>query len=158
MREIPIGRAEVLREGTDVTLLGFGTTVAECVKAADILDEEGISAAVMNARFAKPLDADLILEWARRTKGIVTAEENVRAGGFGEGVLDLLAEHELADRFLLGLTMPDAIVDHGPQPTFRKIWELDGAGIAARTREAIQRLSLPKPTAESGVSDPLPTT
>lgn len=158
MREIPIGRAEVLREGTDVTLLGFGTTVAECVKAADILDEEGISAAVVNARFAKPLDADLILEWARRTKGIVTAEENVRAGGFGEGVLDLLAEHELADRFLLGLSMPDAIVDHGPQPTFRKIWELDGAGIAARTREAIQHLSLPKPTAESGVSDPLPTT
>lgn len=141
MQKIPIGEGEVLREGTDVTLIGFGTTVAECVKAADILEESGISAAVINARFAKPLDADLILRYARSTGAIVTAEENVRAGGFGEGVLELLAEHILADKFLLALAMPDQIVDHGPQPLFRKIWELDGAGIAARTREALQRAS-----------------
>jgi 1-deoxy-D-xylulose-5-phosphate synthase len=146
MHAIPIGQAEVLREGTDVTLLGFGTTVAECVKAADILEEDGISATVVNARFAKPLDAELIVRLARETGGIVTAEENVRAGGFGEGVLELLAEHALAGKFLLALAMPDEIVDHGPQPTFRKIWELDGAGIAARAREALQRSAATNPS------------
>jgi len=156
MRQIPVGQAEVLREGTDVTLLGFGTTVAECLKAADILEESGISAAVVNARFAKPLDVSLILQHARGTKGIVTAEENVRAGGFGEGVLELLAEHGIADRFLLGLAMPDAIVDHGPQPTFRKIWELDGAGIAARTREVLGQLPRAGEPSESSAAA-LPT-
>ncbi len=157
MRKIPVGQAELLREGADVTLLGFGTTVTECLKAADILEESGISAAVVNARFAKPLDTALILQQARGTKGIVTAEENVRAGGFGEGVLELLAEHGLADRFLLGLTMPDAIVDHGPQPTFRKIWELDGAGIAARTREALSHLPGVARPSESSAAPALPT-
>ena len=139
MELIPVGKGELLREGTDVTLVGFGACVAECVKAADILEEAGISAAVVNARFAKPLDAELILVQARTTGGVVTVEENVRAGGFGEAVLDLLADNKLADRWLLGLAMPDLIVDHGPQSTFRKLWQLDAAGIAARTREALGR-------------------
>jgi 1-deoxy-D-xylulose-5-phosphate synthase len=137
MEEIPIGRAEVLRDGPDVTLVGFGTTVAECMKAAEILEDEGVLATVVNARFAKPLDVDLLVRLARNTGGIITAEENVSAGGFGEGVLEALAEHKLADRFLAALAMPDAIVDHGPQATFRKIWELDAAGIAARTLELL---------------------
>ena len=142
MELIPVGKGELLREGTDVTLVGFGVCVAECLKAADILEEAGISAAVVNARFAKPLDAQLILAQARTTGGVVTVEENVRAGGFGEAVLDLLADNKLADRWLLGVTMPDAIVDHGPQSTFRKLWQLDAAGIAERTREALGRDSL----------------
>ncbi len=137
MKALPIGRGEILREGKDVTLLGFGVTVAACLKAADILEEEGVEATVVNARFARPLDAALILDLARRTGGIVTAEENVFAAGFGEGVIALLAEHGLADRWLLGLAMPDRIVDHGPQATFRQIHQLDGAGIAARTLEAL---------------------
>ncbi|MCZ2109969.1 MAG: 1-deoxy-D-xylulose-5-phosphate synthase [Dehalococcoidia bacterium] len=138
MQAIPVGRGEVLREGKDVTLVGFGVTVAECQKAADILEEHGIEAAVVNARYAKPLDAELLVHMARKTGGIVTAEENVLAGGFGEGVLDLLAEHGLADRWLVGLAMPDAIVDHGPQTTMRRIYQLDAAGIASRTLEALQ--------------------
>ena len=137
MRAIPIGRAEVLREGPDITLVGFGATVMECVKAADLLAKDGISATVVNARFAKPLDAELLLRLATDTGGIITAEENVRAGGFGEAVLDSLADHNLADRFLGCLSMPDAIVDHGPQKTFRAMHQLDAAGIAARAREAL---------------------
>ena len=139
MRKLPIGQAEVLREGMDVTLVGFGTSVAECLRAADILDESGIDAAVINARFAKPLDEQLLLRYARETGGIVTAEENVRAGGFGDAVLELLSDHGLANKCLANLTMPDAIVDHGPQTTFRQIHQLDGAGIAARTQEALER-------------------
>jgi 1-deoxy-D-xylulose-5-phosphate synthase len=75
---------------------------------------------------------------ARETGGLVTAEENVRAGGFGEAVLDLLSDHRLADRFLDAITMPDAIVDHGPQKTMRQIYQLDAAGIAARAKAALE--------------------
>ena len=147
MRLLEVGRGEVLREGRDVTLIGFGTSVSECLRAADILDERGIDAAVINARFAKPLDEALILHYARATGGVVTAEENVRAGGFGDAVLELLADHGLADKNLANLTMPDSIVDHGPQTTFRQIHQLDGTGIAARAAEALgaHRLAEPDP-------------
>ncbi|MGI8927721.1 MAG: 1-deoxy-D-xylulose-5-phosphate synthase [Tepidiformaceae bacterium] len=138
MRALPIGRGEVLREGSDVALIGFGSPVVECEKAALLLEEMGVQATVVNARFAKPLDEALILRMARETGGIVTAEENVRAGGFGEAVLALLAEHGLAGQYLLNLAMPDAIVDHGPQATFKRLHDLDGAGIAERARQALQ--------------------
>lgn len=148
MRALPIGKGEVLREGRDVTLVGFGTSVEECLRAADILNESGIEAAVINARFAKPLDEQLLLHYARETRGLVTVEENVRAGGFGDAVLELLADHGLANKCLLNLTMPDAIVDHGPQTTFRRIYQLDGAGIAARTKEVLeQHVGTTPPTA-----------
>ncbi|MCC7363783.1 MAG: 1-deoxy-D-xylulose-5-phosphate synthase [Dehalococcoidia bacterium] len=139
MERIPVGKGEVLREGPDITLVGFGVTVNECEKAARILEEDGIAATVINARFAKPLDEDLLLHAARATAGLVTAEENVRAGGFGEAVMALLAGNGLGDRFLDAITMPDAIVDHGPQSTFRKLWQLDAAGIAERARLALAR-------------------
>lgn len=138
MRALPIGRAEVLREGRDLALVGFGVTVQACEDAADILAREGIEATVVNARFARPLDAGLLLSLARTTGGLITAEENVRAGGFGEGVLALLAENGLASRMLGIATMPDVIVDHGPQATFRGIYGLDGPGIARRAQEALQ--------------------
>ena len=137
MRMLPVGRAELLRAGPDVAILGFGSTVRECEQAAAVLSERGIEASVVNARFAKPLDEGLIVRLARETGGIVTAEENVRAGGFGEAVLELLAEHGLAGRFRLALTMPDAVVDHGPQATMRALYDLDGPGIARRTEEAL---------------------
>jgi 1-deoxy-D-xylulose-5-phosphate synthase len=130
MKAIPIGRGEVLREGRDLTLLGFGTSVQECLRAANMLEEAGVDAAVVNGRFAKPLDEELILRYAKTTRGIITVEENVRAGGFGDAVLELLADHGLGDRSLGNLSMPDAIVDHGPQTTFRQVYGLDGPGIA----------------------------
>jgi 1-deoxy-D-xylulose-5-phosphate synthase len=138
MKQIPIGRSELLREGDDITLVGFGATVTECQKAADILEEDGIQASVLNARFAKPLDAPMLLRLARETSGLVVAEENVRAGGLGEAILDLLSDHRLAERFLDAITMPDAIVDHGPQKTMRQIYQLDAAGIAARAKAALE--------------------
>lgn len=137
MKKLPIGKGEVLREGDDVTLVGFGATVMQCEAAANILADLGIEATVVNARFAKPLDEDLLLRLASSTGGLVVAEENVKAGGFGEAVLSLLAEHGLANRFLANLTMPDAIVDHGPQSTFRALYRLDGTGIADVTQKAL---------------------
>ncbi len=141
MRRLEIGRAELLREGSDIVLLAFGTPVSECLRAAEILEEFDIDAAVVNARFAKPLDEELILELASRTRGIITAEENVRAGGFGSAVLELLSDYRMAEKLLLSLTMPDAIVDHGPQKTFRKLYFLDAEGIALRAREVLGALA-----------------
>lgn len=137
MKQIPIGTAEVLRDGGDIALLGFGASVTECVKAAGILSAQGVEATVVNARFAKPLDETLITALARRCGRIVTVEENVRAGGFGEGVLALLADNHLAGSFLGALTMPDAIVDHGPQTTMRALYCVDAQGIAARVVELL---------------------
>lgn len=137
MQRIPIGGAEVLREGRDITLAGYGASVAECLEAARILAEQGVEATVVNGRFAKPVDANLFERLARTTGGIITAEENVRAGGFGEAVLEALADRGLANAVLRMLTMPDAIVDHGPQKTMRSKYHLDGAGIAAVAFEAV---------------------
>src|SRR5690606_11749977 len=109
----------------------------ECMRAANILEEAGIDAAVVNASYAKPLDVDLLKRFAQDTAGLVTAEENVRAGGFGAGVLEAMAEAGLGDKVLATLTMPDAIVDHGPQTTFRQLYGLDGPGIAARVQEIL---------------------
>jgi 1-deoxy-D-xylulose-5-phosphate synthase len=138
MRAIPIGRAEVLRDGADVTLFALGTCVAEAVKAADILAAAGVEATVVNARFAKPIDAELLVSLAQSTGAIVTIEENVAAGGFGEGAIEILAAHRLADRYLSGIALPDRIIDHGPQETFRHMFDLDAAGIAKRTLAALR--------------------
>ncbi len=140
MKKLDVGRGEVLREGRDIALVGFGTSVQECLRAANILEESGVDAAVINARYAKPLDESLILHWARETNGIITAEENVRAGGFGDAVLELLADNGLADKNLLNIAMPDEIVDHGPQTTFRQIHHLDGPGIAELAQRALSKV------------------
>ena len=94
---IPIGRGELLREGTEILLIGFGPIVARAMEAADRLAAAGWSVGVINARFAKPLDRQLILEEARGKRLIVTLEESVVTGGFGSGVLELLEEARLAD-------------------------------------------------------------
>ncbi len=138
MKKIPIGQSELLRDGRDVTLIGYGASVIECVKAGDLLALEGIEARVINSRFAKPLDEAAIRAAARETGGIITAEENVRAGGFGEAVLAALADNGVPEALLLNLTMPDDIVDHGPQKVYRNVYDLDGDGIARRTLEVLK--------------------
>ena len=94
---IPIGQAELLRDGEDVLLIGFGPIVMRAVAAADVLAAEGWSVGVINARFAKPLDRQLILDQARGRQLVVTLEESVATGGFGSAVLELIEEARLAD-------------------------------------------------------------
>ncbi|HNA27466.1 MAG TPA: 1-deoxy-D-xylulose-5-phosphate synthase, partial [Nitrospira sp.] len=85
---LPIGKGELLREGTDVAIVAIGVTVWPAMKAAERLAQEGISAAVVNARFAKPLDAELILKTAKNVRCLVTVEEGCKMGGFGSAVLE----------------------------------------------------------------------
>jgi 1-deoxy-D-xylulose-5-phosphate synthase len=109
---IPIGVGELLRPGTDVVLIGYGAMVAVAEKAADLLAGRGIAAAVVNARFAKPLDETLLLDWARRTKRVVTLEEASLPGGFGDAVLELLAREPSAGVRARCFGVPDRLFDH----------------------------------------------
>ena len=116
---LPIGRAELIREGSDLTIFAIGSRVIAAEHAAAILAERGIDAAVVNARFVKPLDERLILRLARETGAVITVEENVVAGGFGSAVLELLAREGISiPTHLIGI--PDQIFDHASQDSLRK--------------------------------------
>ncbi len=89
---LPIGKGELLCDGTEVAIVAIGVPVSQAVTAAKRLEEEGISTAVVNARFVKPLDQDLIVEVAKRVRYVVTVEEGTKMGGFGSAVLEALSE------------------------------------------------------------------
>jgi 1-deoxy-D-xylulose-5-phosphate synthase len=112
-RALPIGKGRIVREGTAVALLSLGTRLAECLKAADQLAAYGLSTTVADARFAKPLDRDLILQLARHHEVLVTVEEGA-IGGFGSHVLQLLANEGALDRGLKvrPMVLPDLFIDH----------------------------------------------
>ncbi|HMN01968.1 MAG TPA: 1-deoxy-D-xylulose-5-phosphate synthase [Geobacter anodireducens] len=133
LREIPIGTGETLAEGDDVAIIAIGITVLPALEAARTLAEKGIRATVINARFVKPLDRDLILRAARRTGCIITAEENALQGGFGSAVLELLADEGMTGVRVKRLGIPDRFVEQGPQPQLRADLGIDAAGIAAAT-------------------------
>ena len=131
-KPIPIGQAELLREGPDGVLLALGTMVYPAVEAATGLEaEHGIRLSVVNARFVKPLDETLILELARKYGRIVTIEENALQGGFGSAVLELLAENGLSGIRVLRLGYPDQPIPQGEQHELRAMLGLDTAGISA---------------------------
>jgi 1-deoxy-D-xylulose-5-phosphate synthase len=108
---LPIGKAEILRTGDDVLLLGYGSMVYPAMQAAEILGEHGIEATVINARFAKPLDTELIVPIARQMKRVVTLEEGCIMGGFGSAVAESLLDHEVMVP-VTRLGVPDMLVDH----------------------------------------------
>jgi 1-deoxy-D-xylulose-5-phosphate synthase len=130
---LPIGKAEVLREGDDVALLGFGVHVLTAQQAGELLAADGIEATVVNARFAKPLDEELILDLARRVGRIVTIEEGLAAGGFGSAVLELLARHGVTCPVTV-LGVPDEFVDHGKPAQLRAYCGLTAENMAAQAR------------------------
>jgi 1-deoxy-D-xylulose-5-phosphate synthase len=131
LKEIEIGRGEILVEGSDVSILAIGSTVYPALQAADLLRERGISASVINARFVKPLDRELILAEANRTGILVTVEENALLGGFGSAVLELLSDEGLTQVRVKRIGIPDSFVEQGSQSQLRADLGLDGAGIAA---------------------------
>jgi 1-deoxy-D-xylulose-5-phosphate synthase len=137
-KPLEIGKGRVLREGTKVALLSFGARLGECLKAADELAALGLSATVADARFAKPLDVDLVLRLAREHEVLVTIEEG-SIGGFGSYVLQTLAEHGALDRGCKVRTMvlPDTFLDHDtPNAMYAKAG-LDAKGIVVKVFEAL---------------------
>ncbi|HET6419755.1 MAG TPA: 1-deoxy-D-xylulose-5-phosphate synthase [Geobacteraceae bacterium] len=131
---LAIGRGEVLREGSDGAILAVGTMVRPSVFAAETLAAEGLRLAVVNARFVKPLDRELIISLAQRTGTIITVEENVLQGGFGTGVLELLEEEGIEGVKVLRLGFPDIYIEQGEQKDLRAMYGLDAEGISRSVR------------------------
>jgi 1-deoxy-D-xylulose-5-phosphate synthase len=137
-RTVEVGRGEVLREGSRVALLGYGYGVPLALGAADRLAEHGIEPTVADARFAKPLDGELVDSLAREHELVVTVEENVLQGGFGSAVLERLADGDaLAGTRVLRLGLPDRYVTHGKPALLRSEVGLEPSAIARRVAEAI---------------------
>ncbi len=131
LQTLEIGRGELLAQGDDLAIVAIGSTVYPALEAAKLLESKGIRATVVNARFVKPLDRDLILGAARRTGCIVTVEENALQGGFGSAVLELLADEGMTTIRVKRIGIPDRYIEQGPQAQLRQDLGLDGAGIAA---------------------------
>jgi 1-deoxy-D-xylulose-5-phosphate synthase len=145
---IPVGRGEVLREGRDLLFVGFGPIVMRAIEAAETLAADGWSIGVINARFAKPLDRQLILDQARGKRLVVTFEESVVSGGFGSAVLEAIEEARQLDPAYRDVAVrivgipADRFVDHGAVTDLRRMLRLDAAGLAEQVREAAATLRL----------------
>ncbi|MBW4054919.1 MAG: 1-deoxy-D-xylulose-5-phosphate synthase [Proteobacteria bacterium] len=132
---LEIGKGEQLHDGSELTIVAVGATVYPALQAADTLRLQGISAGVINARFVKPLDAELILGAARRTGRIITVEENALQGGFGSAVLELLHDNNLQDVKVRRLGLPDRYIEQGSQAQLRKDVGIDAEGITTAALE-----------------------
>jgi 1-deoxy-D-xylulose-5-phosphate synthase len=143
LKTLSMGKAELIRDGRDVAIIAIGTMVAPSVEAAERLSEEGISAAVINARFVKPLDEEMILSMAKKTGCLVTVEEHALMGGFGSAVLESLDAHGVTGIKTHRIGLPDLYIEHGPQAVLRQKYGLDANGILSSVRDFVEK-SRPK--------------
>ena len=136
-RELPSGKGEILRQGNDIAILAIGSMVAPALEAAEKLALQGVEATVVNARFVKPIDAELIVDLATRIKRIVTVEENTIPGGFGNYVNDAVRQADLRDVIIRNVGLPDVFIEHGGQDFLRSKYGLDAAGIIGKVLEIV---------------------
>lgn len=127
---IPLGKGVVAREGDDLAIIALGSMLSPAMHAAEILAKFGISACVVNPRFVKPLDHELIIGVSKATGHVITVEEGVLTGGFGSAVLELLADEGLTDVKVTRLGIPDEFVEHGTRNELLADYKLTPQGIA----------------------------
>jgi 1-deoxy-D-xylulose-5-phosphate synthase len=149
IRELPIGKAEVLREGRDLLILAIGSTVESALEAASRLQARGMQTTVVNARFIKPLDAELLCSLASDIRRVITIEENALMGGFGSAVLELFAEKGLNGIQVKCLGIPDTFVEHGSQDYLRKKYGIDAEGILLAAEPLLGVRGLASPVGSS---------
>ena len=135
--QVVVGRGEKLRDGGDGVIFALGSPCHDALAAAELLADEGLSLAVVDPRFLKPLDKELLVAEARRTGVVITVEENAVEGGFGSAVLELMNEQGLAPR-LLRIGIPDRFVEQGTQAELRSQCGLDVAGLVSRIRSFVR--------------------
>lgn len=138
---IEIGRAEHLENGGDVALLAVGSMVNYSIKAAKLLAEDGIHSEIINMRFIKPLDTDLLDDISKRHNKIVTLEESSLVGGFGSGVLEYFNEKNYKND-ILRIGLPDRFINHGSQSELHNLLEIDPAGIAKKVKAFCKNQSI----------------
>ncbi|HPP07402.1 MAG TPA: transketolase C-terminal domain-containing protein, partial [Syntrophorhabdaceae bacterium] len=136
--EIPLGKWEILKKGADIAIIATGNTVIPSLEASQILEKEGIKATVINGRFVKPMDREMLFEVASQVRKILTVEENTVIGGFGAGILEALSEEGiLIPVKIMGL--PDAFLPHGAQDTLRHATGLTKIGIAKKVLDWLRK-------------------
>src|SRR5580704_14258146 len=135
---LPLGKGRIVRQGSKIALLSFGTRLAECEKAADELAAHGLSTTIADARFMKPLDVDMVLKLAREHEILLTVEEGA-IGGFGSHVMQTLAEHGMLDGGLRmrSMVLPDEFLDHDSPNAMYARAGLDAKGIVAKVFETL---------------------
>ena len=134
-RTLEIGKGEVVHEGNDIAIVAIGSTVYPALEAARKLKSEGIEATVINGRFIKPLDTELLCDIASTVKKMVTVEENALMGGFGSAVLELLEERGISGITVKRLGIGSEFVEHATQAELRKKHGIDEEGIARAVRK-----------------------
>jgi 1-deoxy-D-xylulose-5-phosphate synthase len=134
-RLLAMGVSEQLRAGGDLAILALGTMALPALAAAETLAADGLSATVVNARFAAPLDERAFVGLAQSVGRLITVEENVPMGGFGSAVSECLDRHGLSSVPLLRIALPERFVTHGKRDELLKMVGLDAAGIARRARD-----------------------
>lgn len=137
LKEIPLGTWEVLKEGNDVCILTFGTTIPMAMEAAKFLQKQGVSVKVVNARFIKPLDEAMLESVFNTGMPVLTVEEAVLAGGFGSAVLEFAGDHGFSDRIIRRIGIPDRFVEHG---SVKELWQEIGLTKDRLIREVRQIL------------------
>jgi 1-deoxy-D-xylulose-5-phosphate synthase len=126
--KIPIGKAEILKEGRDLVIVALGSMVCAAMETTTLLEKEGLSVGLVNCRFVKPLDRELA-EIAKSTHRILVVEENVRQGGLGGAILEMLNDMSVENVRVRRIGLPDKFIEHGPLSTLREKYGLDSAGI-----------------------------
>ena len=126
---LELGKGKVLQEGDDILMLAIGKSVGDALEARETLKELGITATVVNCRFVKPLDVDLICSLATKIPRVITIEENVRHGGFGSAVLEALSDEGLTGVQVKRIGVADTFVEHGPQQLLRSLYGIDAPAI-----------------------------
>ncbi len=137
-KTIPVGKAEVLKKGESVAVFAVGSTVRPALDAAERLESEGISCAVINSRFIKPIDENMLVEFSEKVEAIITVEENVLQAGFGTAVLEVLQLHNI-EKKVVCLGIPDIFVEHGPQKMLRAKYGIDCDGIYNTVKTTINQ-------------------
>ncbi|HZW39846.1 MAG TPA: 1-deoxy-D-xylulose-5-phosphate synthase [Ignavibacteriaceae bacterium] len=130
---IEIGKSELLKEGGDAAFIALGSMVKYALSASEILEQEGITTSVINARFAKPLDYQMLDELGKKNIKIVTLEENTLSGGFGSAVIEYMNNKQYKND-ILRIGLPDSFVDHGTQEELHAILGIDVPGIIEKTK------------------------
>src|SRR3990170_6934813 len=144
LKTIEIGKAELIRNGYDIAILAIGNMVYPSLEASAILSNKGIDAAVVNMRFVKPIDRDVIKNFCKKTGFIIAIEENVLQGGFGSAVLEVLEEEGLNNIKVKRIGLPDKFIEHGSQSIIREKYHLTPSAIASAISEFLLKHSFQK--------------
>ena len=135
IKSLPVGKGEVMRDGAAAAIFAIGNEVWPSMQAADVLAREGINVAVINARFIKPIDDDLVKRFCKPNSYVITVEEGSLAGGFGSAVMERVADLGIENVRFHRIGIPDEYVHHGAQDVLRAQYDLHAEGIARRVRE-----------------------